>query len=47
MDRYGFGPSYAFWPDEMYGSDGADRVEFQLSTNAGEPLKPISRGIRR
>ncbi|MEQ1848812.1 MAG: DNA repair protein RecN, partial [Nitrospira sp.] len=31
------------WPDEMYGSDGADRVEFQLSTNAGEPLKPISR----
>ncbi|MGQ0554589.1 MAG: DNA repair protein RecN [Nitrospiraceae bacterium] len=31
------------WPDEMYGSDGADRIEFQLSTNAGEPLKPISR----
>lgn len=31
------------WPDEMYGSDGADRVEFHLSTNAGEPLKPISR----
>lgn len=30
-------------PDEMYGSDGADRVEFLLSTNAGEPLKPISR----
>jgi DNA repair protein RecN (Recombination protein N) len=30
-------------PDEMYGPDGADRVEFLLSTNAGEPLKPISR----
>ncbi|MBH0203199.1 MAG: DNA repair protein RecN [Nitrospira sp.] len=30
-------------PDEEYGPDGADRVEFLLSTNAGEPLKPISR----
>lgn len=30
-------------PDEVYGSDGSDRVEFLLSTNAGEPLKPISR----
>ena len=29
--------------DEGYGPDGADRVEFLLSTNAGEPLKPISR----
>ncbi len=30
-------------PDELYGPEGADRVEFQLSTNAGEPLKPMSR----
>jgi DNA repair protein RecN (Recombination protein N) len=30
-------------PDEIYGPDGADRVEFLLSTNAGEPLKPMSR----
>lgn len=30
-------------PNEGYGPDGADRVEFLLSTNAGEPLKPISR----
>lgn len=30
-------------PDEVYGPDGSDRVEFLLSTNAGEPLKPISR----
>jgi len=29
--------------NEMYGPDGADRVEFLLSTNTGEPLKPISR----
>ncbi|MDF0668534.1 MAG: DNA repair protein RecN [Nitrospira sp.] len=26
-----------------YGPDGSDRVEFLLSANAGEPLKPISR----
>ncbi len=30
-------------PDEIYGPDGADRVEFLLSTNAGEPLKPMPR----
>ena len=30
-------------PDEGYGPDCADRVEFLLSTNAGEPLTPISR----
>ncbi len=30
-------------PDEIYGPDGGDRVEFLLSTNAGEPLKPMSR----
>ena len=30
-------------PDENYGPDGADRVEFLLSANAGEPLKPMSR----
>lgn len=30
-------------PDEIYGPDGADRVEFLLSTNAGEPLKPMLR----
>ena len=30
-------------PDEIYGPDGADRVEFLLSANAGEPLKPMSR----
>lgn len=30
-------------PEEIYGPDGADRVEFLLSTNAGEPLKPMSR----
>ena len=30
-------------PEDVYGPDGADRVEFLLSTNAGEPLKPISR----
>jgi len=29
--------------DEMYGSDGVDRVEFLLSANVGEPLKPMSR----
>lgn len=29
--------------DEAYGADGADRAEFLLSTNVGEPLKPISR----
>jgi DNA repair protein RecN (Recombination protein N) len=30
-------------PDENYGPDGVDRVEFLLSANAGEPLKPMSR----
>ncbi len=29
--------------DEAYGADGTDRAEFLLSTNVGEPLKPISR----
>ncbi|OQW34751.1 MAG: hypothetical protein A4E19_17690 [Nitrospira sp. SG-bin1] len=29
--------------DERYGLDGADRVEFLLSANAGEPLRPMSR----
>jgi DNA repair protein RecN (Recombination protein N) len=29
--------------DEAYGPDGADRAEFLLSANAGEPLKPLSR----
>jgi DNA repair protein RecN (Recombination protein N) len=29
--------------DEAYGADGADRAEFLLSANAGEPLKPLSR----
>jgi DNA repair protein RecN (Recombination protein N) len=28
---------------EEYGSDGVDRVEFLLSTNSGEPLKPMAR----
>ena len=30
-------------PDEVCGPDGRDRVEFLLSANAGEPLKPMSR----
>lgn len=30
-------------PDQLDGPDGADRVEFLLSANAGEPLKPMSR----
>lgn len=30
-------------PDEIYGPDGADRVEFLLSANTGEPLKPMPR----
>lgn len=29
--------------DEAYSAEGADRVEFLLSANAGEPLKPLSR----
>jgi DNA repair protein RecN (Recombination protein N) len=29
--------------DDAYGTDGADRVEFLLSANPGEPLMPISR----
>ena len=29
--------------DEAYGADGADRAEFLISANAGEPLKPLSR----
>ncbi len=29
--------------DGAYGADGADRAEFLLSANVGEPLKPISR----
>ncbi|MBI3356448.1 MAG: DNA repair protein RecN [Nitrospirae bacterium] len=29
--------------DEVFGADGADRAEFLLSANVGEPLKPISR----
>lgn len=29
--------------DESYGPDGGDRVEFLMSANTGEPLKPISR----
>jgi DNA repair protein RecN (Recombination protein N) len=29
--------------DEIYGPDGGDRVEFLLSANAGEPLRPMSR----
>ena len=28
---------------EAYGPDGVDRVEFLLSTNSGEPLKPMAR----
>lgn len=28
--------------DGAYGTDGADRAEFLLSTNLGEPLKPLS-----
>ena len=28
---------------EEYGPDGVDRVEFLLSTNSGEPLKPMAR----
>ncbi|MBL8038884.1 MAG: DNA repair protein RecN [Nitrospira sp.] len=28
---------------EEYGQDGVDRVEFLLSTNSGEPLKPMAR----
>ncbi|MBM4128118.1 MAG: DNA repair protein RecN, partial [Nitrospira sp.] len=31
--------------EQAYGSDGADRAEFVLSTNAGEPLKPLSRVV--
>jgi DNA repair protein RecN (Recombination protein N) len=30
-------------PEELFGPDGGDRVQFLLSTNAGEPLKPMSR----
>ncbi|HSA85632.1 MAG TPA: DNA repair protein RecN [Nitrospira sp.] len=30
-------------PEELLGPDGGDRVQFLLSTNAGEPLKPMSR----
>lgn len=30
-------------PGEIYGPDGVDRIEILLSTNAGEPLKPMSR----
>lgn len=30
-------------PDQLDGPDGADRIEFLLSANAGEPLKPMSR----
>ena len=30
-------------PGEAYGPDGVDRVEFLLSTNSGEPLKPMAR----
>jgi DNA repair protein RecN (Recombination protein N) len=29
--------------EERYGPDGGDRVEFLLSANVGEPLKPMSR----
>lgn len=29
--------------NDVYGSDGIDRVEFLLAANAGEPLKPMSR----
>jgi DNA repair protein RecN (Recombination protein N) len=29
--------------DDAYGGEGADRAEFLLSANAGEPLKPLSR----
>jgi DNA repair protein RecN (Recombination protein N) len=29
--------------DEAYGADGADRAEFLLSANMGEPLMPLSR----
>lgn len=30
-------------PDDVYGPDGIDRVEFLLAANAGEPLKAMSR----
>ena len=30
-------------PLERIGSDGAERVEFQFSANAGEPLRPLAR----
>lgn len=29
--------------EQAYGTEGADRAEFVLSTNVGEPLKPLSR----
>lgn len=29
--------------EDIYGTEGADRAEFLLSANAGEPLKPLSR----
>lgn len=29
--------------EQAYGPEGADRAEFVLSTNVGEPLKPLSR----
>jgi DNA repair protein RecN (Recombination protein N) len=29
--------------DDAYGAEGADRAEFLLSANVGEPLKPLSR----
>ncbi|HEX5645609.1 MAG TPA: DNA repair protein RecN [Nitrospira sp.] len=31
--------------EHAYGSEGADRAEFVLSTNVGEPLKPLSRVV--
>lgn len=31
--------------EQAYGSKGADRVELMLSTNVGEPLKPLSRVV--
>ena len=33
----------AIEPLERVGSDGAERVEFQFSANAGEPLRPLAR----
>ncbi|MEI5994845.1 DNA repair protein RecN [Candidatus Enterococcus mansonii] len=43
MERTEFDIRFTELPDEEFGEDGLDHVEFFITTNPGEPLKPLVR----